>query len=326
MGVKEGHANEVAFEGRSVWRPFLLPRQHAAGKTLASVPRSGGREQLTRVPVISTNRDDNVLAHVHIYKCAGTSVRVWLARAFPHSFGMWYPHYVFDEASLEAAGLADRRLRALSSHTIRRFPLTSCGRRMNYFTLLRTPVDHVLSSIRYMCQIQHEANPSLPIPSVRAVVQILLNTPGIDPFWDNMQTNFLAQHVWTDGEGASFKCDPAAPHSWSHEAREAYLGARLRIAKDALRSFLAVGTVERIIESLELLRMRAAPAGFELLPPPEITMENVTRVAIEDRSWIGEHDPVGRQFLAYVKDDEELYAFAEQLLDEGRDAALRAVR
>lgn len=274
--------------------------------------------------MISNVHDDNVLVHVHIYKCAGTSVRVWLGRAFPNGFGVWYPHYVFDEVTLEAAGLGDRRLRALSSHTIRRYPQVSCGRRMRYFTLLRNPVDHVLSNIRYMCQIQHEANPSLPIPSVRAVVEILLNTPGIDPFWDNMQTNFLAQHTWADGEGAAYKCDPRAPHSWSREARDAYLGARLRISKDVLRSFLAIGTVERIIESLELLRMRATPLGFELLPPPEITMENVTRVAIEDRSWIGQHDPVGRQFLAYVNDDEELYAFGEQLLDEGREAAMRS--
>ena len=265
--------------------------------------------------------EDNVLVHVHIYKCAGTSVRVWLGRAYPNGFGAWYPDYVFDEATLQAAGLADRRLRALSSHMIRRFPPASCGRQMKYFALLRNSVDHVLSSIRYMCQVQHEANPSLPIPSVRAVVQILLNTPGIDPFWDNMQTNFLAQHIWTDGEGAVFKCDPSAPHSWSPEARDAYLRARLRIAKDVLRSFLAVGTVERIIESLELLRMRATPVGFELLPPPEITMENVTRVADEDRSWIGDQDPVGRQFLAYVKDDEELYAFGQELLDDGREAA-----
>lgn len=264
-----------------------------------------------------------MLVHVHIYKCAGTSVRVWLFRAFSHGFGSWYPSYVFDDGSLKAAGLGDRRLRALSSHTIRRFPAASCGRQMQYFTVIRNPVDHVLSHLRYMCQIQHEANPALPLPSIRDIVQLLMDTPAIEPFWDNIQTNFLAQHVWAQGEGTVFNCDPNAPRTWSKEAKDAYIRARLGVAKDVLRSFLAVGTVERIIESLELLRMRAAPLGFAMLPPPEITTENVTNVMMEDRSWIGEHDPVGRRFLAFMQEDEQLHAFAEQLLDEGREAALR---
>jgi hypothetical protein len=279
---------------------------------------------VARVPTLSHTGEEQVLAHVHIPKCAGTSVRVWLYRAFPDAFGSWYPNYVFDAATLEAAGLGDYRLRALSTHSIRRFEPVSCGRTMRYFTLLRNPVEHVISTVRYICQLQHEAHPSAPLPTVRDIVAVLLRTPGIYPFWDNIQTNFLALYPWCEGEGARFSCDPLSLQTWSQEALDAYLSARLRIAKDVLRSFVTVGTVERIIESLELVRFRSAQLGFELMPPHELTMENVTQVMNEDHSWVATDDVVGRRFLAFMKEDQALYAFAEHLLDEGREAVLAA--
>jgi hypothetical protein len=264
---------------------------------------------------------------VHIHKCAGTSVRAWLYRAVPLGFGSWYPNYTFDEQTLHSAGLADRRLRAFSSHQVRRFPSVSSGRRIWYFTLIRDPVNHVLSHLRYWCQVVLEGDPRTATAGIRDIIEVLLNTPGIDPFWDNIQTNFLARYVWCEGEGATFDCDPETPMStWPARAQDAYLRARLRIAKEVLRSFLAVGTVERIVESLELLCLRAAPLGFDLRPPREITVENTTLAKPEDRAWIGEHDSVGKKFLEFTREDQELHAFAEHLLDEGRDQQASIMR
>jgi hypothetical protein len=261
-----------------------------------------------------------VLVHVHVPKNAGTAVRAWLFKAYPSGFGSWYPNYVFDENTLAAAGLGDLRLRAISTHWIRRFVATACERRMRYFTLLRNPVDQVLSAVRYRHQIVAEANrdaagATRKISMRDSVAELLAQN---DPFRDNMQTNFFALYAWCDTIGTKFGCDPATYTEWPSDLRLAYQYERLRVAKDVLRGFTAVGTVERIIDSLDLLRERTERLGFNLLDSQEITLENVTRVQADDLSWINEDDTVGSRLLSSLRDDWDLYRYAQYLLDEPR--------
>ena len=254
---------------------------------------------------------EDLLVHIHIPKTAGTSLRMWLYRAFPNGFGSMYPAYDFDEESLAAAGLGDLRLRAVSTHNIRRFPPQSCRRRMHYLTLLREPLDHFRSIVLYLKQVKRDVGDWLPFKkmlpeemekmSSREITEYLL-TKHFDNF-ESPQTTFLAAYAWRDRVA-----DPS-----DHQA---FCAERLEIAKGILRSFLAVGTVERIRESLDLMRARCASLGYGLLPTQEIGWDNVTKFR-DDFGWAHEGDDVGRRLLAATADDRALYAFAEELLDEG---------
>ena len=237
-------------------------------------------------------------------------MRVWLYRAFPLGFGTWYPDYVFDETLLAEAGLANFGLRAFSTHWIRRFPESICGRSMKYFTLLRSPVEQMLSQARY------NYAPHAASVSMRDFLSRWLDQSHTEPSYENPQTNFFALHPWCDMQGSKFECDPARYHVWLPEVRRAYMRERLGVAKDVLRSFLAVGVTEKIVDSLDVLRCRAAREGFRLRPSQELTFENVTQFQLDDDSWIGEHDAVGRRFLESLTVDGELYGFARRLLHE----------
>lgn len=255
--------------------------------------------------------DADVLVHIHIPKNGGTSVRVWLYRAYPHGFGSFYPNYDFDEATLAAAGLGDARLRALSTHNIRSYPGTSCGRTMRYVTLLRDPVEQYLSYVHYMNQVHADVTdpailaqlpPDVGNISSREHTAWLLEQPERMRFRENAQTNFLAEQAWRAGAA-----DPGDA--------EAYRRERLAVAKDVLRGFAFVGTLERLHESLDALRRRSSAWGFALLPAERVGRENVTQVPRDDTTWIGDHDDVGRRLLASMADDRALYAFANGLLD-----------
>jgi len=266
-------------------------------------------------------------------KCAGTAIRWWLYRAFPGGFGSWYPPYVFDERTLEAAGLRNTGLRAFSTHWIRKFPQIICGRRMRYFTLLRDPAQHVISWVRYYYQVHDavaeanqaaaavstgEANRAAATTSTRDLVQRLLDGPADDPFRENMQTNYFALYAWCELELKQRGCHPETYHLWPEDTLSAYRRERLDLAKEILRSFIAVGTVERVIDTLDVLRDRANLLGFNLCDSQELTFENVTSMqVIKDTGWIGEHDPVGRRFLESIADDTSLYAFAREQLERG---------
>jgi hypothetical protein len=86
-----------------------------------------------------------------------------------------------------------------------------------------------------------------------------------------------------------------------------------------LCSFLGVGTVERIVESLEVVCRRAAEFGIYLLPVEKLRRLNITVASDEDFSWV-ESDPLGVRLKEALAADRELYAFAEELLDASRSA------
>ena len=245
---------------------------------------------------------------------------------------------MFDDTTLEAAGLRDTRLRALSTHWIRRFPEYSCGRRMRYFTLLRDPVKHVLSWVRYYHQVhgavaaENLAAAGIAAPkedaatTTRDLVERLLDGPAEEPFRENMLTNYFALYAWCETEAPRRGCHPETYHLWPEDTLKAYRRERLDLAKEILRSFITVGIVERVIDSLDVLRDRAGILGFDLCESQELTLENVTTAhVINDATWIGDHDPVGSRFLNAIADDTSLYASAREQLERGlRKRQMRA--
>jgi len=244
----------------------------------------------------------DVLVQVHIPKCAGTSVAAWMGSAYTWGeltgFLSYYAGHHVDDG-VWPNGLRSPRLTAVSAHNIRRFPDSINGRRIHYFTILRDPLTHFLSMLRYM--VQERAAFGVP-PEVgnttREVAAWLLDRPRGLPLCENTQTNHLALVAWCDATRGQL----------------AYERERLELAQDILGSFLAVGTVERLTETLELVRERSWDFGFRLLPVDRVPRINVTRVPLDDISWL-DNDPVGERVRASIAVDRELYAFAERLLD-----------
>ena len=292
----------------------------------------GGLFLLLRLPNVNVNEFDESLVHfqhrlyqhapdvlvqVHIPKCAGTSVAAWLGRAYTWGdvtgFLSYYAEHFADERVLSNS-LRNPRLAAVSAHNIRRFPSTIYGRRIHYFTILREPLAHVLSLVRYIAQERQAFGvPASVGNTTREIAAWLLDGPRGVPSCENMQTNHLALAAWCDAAGG--RRDPSRYAFWPQCDQLAYERERLDVARDVLQSFLAVGTVERLTETLACVRERSAAYGFRLLPVEHVPRINVTQVPAGDLSWI-ENDPLGERLRAAIAVDRELYAFADALLDE----------
>jgi hypothetical protein len=264
-------------------------------------------------------RDPGLLIQIHIPRCAGTSVGNWMRTAALQGvlagFRAIYPDFVLEnDRDFLAAGLGDPQLTAVTTHNIQKFPLTIVGRHAHYFTILRQPLDHVLSYVRYMRQ--ERAAFDLPAQlgaETRDIAAWLLTRSLGSPFRENPQTNHLALYTWCDA--GSRRCDPGAYASWPAADRKAYRNERLDVGKDVLRSFACVGTVERLTETIELLRERSRTFGIDLLPAADMEHVNTTSHDGDDLAWMDASHPLGRLLRESVAVDVELYRFANELLD-----------
>ncbi len=261
---------------------------------------------------------DDVLIQIHIPKCAGTAVAFWMMNATAGNgaagFGSLYgSHSAFDDEALWEACLNDPSIRTASSHDVRRFPAGIHGRRIRYFTILRHPLANFLSAARYM----QSDRPQFRVPDsvgsgTREIAQWMLSRPIGAPFRENNQTNHLALYPWCDATGG--RCRPEEYGSWDAADQAAYERERVALAKRALDSFLVTGTVERLPESLGLVRTRSAAFGLQFPPVEELGRNNTTPVPMDDVSWI-QTDEVGRRLLDAVAADWEVYEHGSKLLD-----------
>jgi hypothetical protein len=254
---------------------------------------------------------------VHIPKCAGTAISDWMRQAavagVTSGFAALYPPGLLDAETLWASGLADPRLTTMSAHNVRLFPETIHGRRMHYFTILRRPRAQSLSALRYILQEREGAGvPARVGPNVRDILAWLYEDSQHLNF-ENAQTNHLALYAWC--ETAPPRCRPLTYADWRADDVAAFQRERLPIAKQILHSFLGVAIVERLAESMEVVRRRSAAVGIDLLPVTRIRRVNVTDAAIDrDEACLGMRF-IGYRFLDSFADDEALYAYGELLLD-----------
>jgi hypothetical protein len=132
-------------------------------------------------------------------------------------------------------------------------------------------------------------------------------------FRKNRQTNHLALHTWCAATRG--RCLPEAYGTWSDRDHIAYRRDRLNIAKETLGGFLVAGTVERFVETMTLVRGRSAELGIVLLPVEAIEYQNVTNVfTTGELSW-DEDSAAGQALRTSIAVDEQLYAYAQGLLD-----------
>lgn len=260
----------------------------------------------------------DVLVQVHIPKCAGTSISDWMRRSavagLTTGFGSFYPNYIMTPERLWEAGLSDHRIATVSAHNIRTFDRLVHDRRMHYFTLLRDPRDQTVSALRYMIQERSAFGVPPTVASRLPDVAEWLFTHFPDTgFRRNRQTNHLALYTWCAATRG--RCIPEAYGTWSKRDQIAYRRDRLNIAKEALTGFLVTGTVERLIETMTLVRARSAALGIILPPVEAIERRNVTRAFTTGELLWDEDSPAGEMLRKSIAVDEQLYAHAHCLLD-----------
>jgi hypothetical protein len=243
-----------------------------------------------------------VLAHIHVPKCAGTSLRALLERYFgPRHLALYVndTYFVYGGEALRSYLLQDPEIRGFSSHHVRMFPRWLAGREMLYVAFLRDPIEQFVS---YMTHIRkHYAGitspslldavpPDAPQLTLREFARWLLTQDRDIPFRENHNVNFFARHS-----------APTAPN-------------RLEAAKAALDSFFFVGITERMEESMVKLRGLARTAGLDF-PPGPTPVENTSADYRDDLSWIDPDDEVGGLLLRSVEKDRQLYDWAAARLD-----------
>ena len=247
-------------------------------------------------------RRSPVLAHIHVPKCAGTSLRVLLTRHFGAGHLALYAddtYFVYGEETLRSYLLQDREIRGFSSHHVRAFPRWLAGRQMLYVTFLRDPIEQFVSYMthfkKYYPAITSESlleavPPDAPRLALREFAKWLLTNERDIPFRENHNVNFFSRHN-----------APAATD-------------RLEAAKAALEEFFFVGITERMEESMAKLGALARGAGLDF-PTDCLPVENTSAEYRDDLSWINPDDEVGSLLLRSVEKDRQLYDWAAARLN-----------
>ena len=270
---------------------------------LESIAPPGGGRRIFAFAETLVAETTPVLAHIHVPKCAGTSLRGLLERYFgPRHLTLYVndTYFVYGDEALRSYLLQDGEIRGFSSHHVRVFPRWLAGREMLYVTFLRDPIQQFVS---YMTHIKkHYAGitsqslleavpPDAPQLTLREFARWLLTQDRDVPFRENHNVNFFARHS-----------APTAPD-------------RLEAAKAALNGFFFVGITERMEESVAKLRGLARGAGLDF-PPGPMPVENTSADYRDDLSWISLDDEVGSMLLRSVQKDQQLYDWAVARLNE----------
>lgn len=260
--------------------------------------------------------NDPLLAHIHVPKCAGTSVRVTLNQVFgPAHVNLYflYTTFVVEEADLDEI-IRRHQARAFSSHFVRTFPVELASRPIHYVTFLRDPVQQFLSYISYAkkCYSAVIADPVLLVHlppnyvelSTRECARWILtsDTQGYRNFRENFTTNFFARYVVLKESGYGYS-DPR------------YRRIRLDVAKERLSRFLFVGITEHMEESWSAMCRACANAGIEI-PKVDLPIENQSFRSSEDVDWVHERDEIGRLLLDSVREDQALYNAAKERFEQ----------
>jgi Sulfotransferase family len=288
---------EVFEQVRQAFRECGAPQV----KLESLAPPEGGRRIFAFAETLVAEATP-VLAHIHVPKCAGTSLRALLERYFgPRHLTLYVDdtYFVYGGEALRSYLLQDAEIRGFSSHHVRVFPRWLAGREMLYVTFLRDPIQQFVS---YMTHIKkHYAGitsqslleavpPDAPQLTLREFARWLLTQDRDVPFRENHNVNFFARH--------------SAP-----TARD-----RLEAAKAALDGFFFVGITERMEESVAKLRDLARGSGLDF-PPGPMPVENTSADYRDDLGWISPDDEVGSMLLRSVQEDRQLYDWAAARLD-----------
>ena len=258
-----------------------------------------------------------LLVHVHIHKCAGTSVNRLLQMSFTDRHVDHYPSDpgpFLTRDELVKLVLDRPEMVSLSSHSIRVFPPIIGNRLGLYVAFLREPIQRFVSYLTYSKKQYHTFPESLKrylpancadLPLRELAAWILENQPLTVQRGAHV-THFLTEQTWLDAVGGILKLSDR----WLDPDALLYPGfepIKLALATALLEDFFFVGLVEEMETSVRLLRERLQPYGLRLLDT-SLPVENVSRELATDVDWLNPSDSVGRAVLASLEQDVHLYA------------------
>jgi len=240
------------------------------------------------------NRNLPIVAHVHVPKNGGSSVKNVMNQSFGTGHVEYYadaPGVHYDISDIEQIVALYPDVKALSSHSFRAFPAEVLGVPMVYFCFLRDPVERLFSYYRY-CRANYQ---SLH-PKHRATLPEDFEHMRVGEYFE-----------WRAARDRRTRQSP------NRQVRFFTGGDDVERAKAVLESFLVVGITERMRDSLFLLEARLRALGIKIRGIGE-RRDNETRALYHETTKARE-DP---RVIAYLNDlgpDVELYRWAKDRLD-----------
>ena len=278
-----------------------------------------------------------VLIHVHVPKCAGTSLRRYLDASFGSSHVSLYvdrTSFLYTSELIARTVLSDDRVHAISSHFIRVFPPLIGNRAALYITFLREPVSHFLSYLTYLKKVFPQlVDPELVrcLPAdfadmnLRDVAEWVLTRDTVIPFNENYQVNFFAEKVWSQSSGYERAASEYAMSRWDREQFSRYRSVRLDLARCVLANFFFVGLVENLEHGVRQVREKTEPFGWRLSDRP-LGRENSSDAVPRDSNWLHPGDRVGKLLFDSLQEDFELYRWVKEAYEKNiRGGVLPAV-
>lgn len=268
--------------------------------------------------------DHPLFVHVHIHKCAGTAFNELIRKTFaPRHLDAYLadPFHTYQQAELDGLVRQWPAVRSIASHSIRMFPEYIGGRQPLYVCLLREPVDWFVSYLTYAQAHFDELTPAhaatfppgaakMPLGELAgAMVQRFVVRPTVYCTF----IRYLAESTFRHALSGIMD---VPPHDSPLTGKIAALfdESGLGMAQRILSRFFFVGIVERMDESIALLRRRLAKIEIALADEP-ITERNVTRHRRDDLRWLGKDHPTGIAIRRLLADDLKLYEWARSRLD-----------
>jgi hypothetical protein len=259
-----------------------------------------------------------LILHSHIPKTAGTTVSAGFRRTF-ESFHIHHyhpdPFYILTVEKLETLLEICPRLRSISSHHLRSFPLSIGGRPTFLLTFLRKPEDAFISQLRYVRRNYW----SFPEPW-RAL------WPKQAPL---LSLRELARH-YLDQESATqdlcpqtrFICNPDAGALFGlSDGNQKGLNS-YEMAHQILTGFHFVGIVEEMKKSLEVLTDRLWQWETKVYFDHNLKLNTSRESSMPP--WLTPEDEVGKRILEASENDVLLYDFfRKKLLESHRELRKR---
>jgi hypothetical protein len=120
-----------------------------------------------------------------------------------------------------------------------------------------------------------------------------------------LASNFLTEETWLERVGDMLRLKAG----WMEETSILWAGfeqAKLALATAVLEDFFFVGLVSEMDESIRQLNRKLESYGLRLRAG-DVPMENISSELRDDVEWLTMSNPIGREILARLEVDAQLY-------------------